>query len=483
MHHGITVPPSVRDVALPPSSGDGPSRFGVLFEREPEQPDDSLLGLLGRTGGPMQDAARVDQEPAQDAPIPAGFTFFGQFIDHEITLMSMPPTLGQPQDLISVVNLRTPKLELDTVFAKGPADPDSAKFYDPATLKLRLAESGRDIIRTGGGTTPSEKLIPDPRNDQTVILVQLHVLFMKLYNHFLDQIEGLPNDIARYEQARRSTVLHFQNLVLTDYLPRIVGQLAVNAALKQNASRYAAMVERFPSKLVLPVEFSFAAFRFGHSQLRDVYRMNAQTIRLLFSGETVPPLPAEDCGFPIGDGDLIGDQPVTSDLVIDWDFFFELSGPPGHPLRNMSRKFDTFLSPSMLRLRPPTISDLPVSVAERDLRRGRVFLLPSGQSCARALGIEPITELNIPNEVIKAQNALKDENMLVVDIRENTPLSYYVLREAAVLGGNQLRGVGAWIVAETFVGLLLNDPDSILNTEFTPQPGLETMAGIAKLFN
>ena len=122
MQHGITVPPIARDMALPPGSGDGPSPFGVLFEREPEQPDDLVLGLLGRSGGALQDTARVAQTPEGDAPIPAGFTFFGQFLDHEITLMSLPPALGQPQDLDTVMNLRTPKLDLDTVFGKGPAE-------------------------------------------------------------------------------------------------------------------------------------------------------------------------------------------------------------------------------------------------------------------------------------------------------------------------------------------------------------------------
>ena len=150
MHHGITVPPNVRDSVLPPSSGDKPSRFGVLFERELEQPDDFVLGMLGRSGGRMQDAGLMQQTEAGDIlTLPAGFTFFGQFVDHDMTLMSLPPVLGTPQDLISVINLRTPKLDLDTVFGKGPADPDSAKFYDPATLKLRLDENGRDIVRSG----------------------------------------------------------------------------------------------------------------------------------------------------------------------------------------------------------------------------------------------------------------------------------------------------------------------------------------------
>jgi hypothetical protein len=471
MQHGVTIPPNVRDSVLPPGSGDQPSRFGVLFEREPEQPDDLVLGQLGRSGGQMQDAGLIDQTAVRDATTPAGFTFLGQFIDHDITLMSMPPALGQPQDLISVVNLRTPRLDLDTVFGKGPADLDSAKFYDPATAELRLSDNGRDIVRFG--TAQSEKLIPDTRNDQTVILVQLHVLFMKLYNHLLGTIPGDPTDIGRYTQARQRTVWHFQNIVLNDYLPRIVGRDAVDAALTRGASRYAAMVENFPSKLVMPVEFSFAAFRFGHSQLRDVYRLNANTIRVLFNQPGVV-------------DDLNGNQPILEPLFIDWDLFFEVSetgGGPAHPNRILSRKFDTFLSPSLLRLRPPAIPNLPVSLAERNLRRGRAFLLPSGQSVARQIDIPAITDLGFAADVIATQNAVTLDNQNVVDIRERTPLWYYVLREAELAGGNQLTGVGAWIVAETFVGLLLNDERSILNNTFTPEAGLETMAGVAEMFN
>ena len=78
---------------------------------------------------------------------------------------------------------------------------------------------------------------------------------------------------------------------------------------------------------------------------------------------------------------------------------------------------------------------------------------------------------------------MKIDNPQAIDIRERTPLWFYILREAELAGGTQLTGVGAWIVAETFVGLLLNDPDSILNNDFTPQAGLEKMAGVAKLFN
>jgi hypothetical protein len=54
---------------------------------------------------------------------------------------------------------------------------------------------------------------------------------------------------------------------------------------------------------------------------------------------------------------------------------------------------------------------------------------------------------------------------------KKTPLSYYVLREAAVLGGGDRLGpVGRRIVARTFVRMLKRDGKSILNASggFTP---------------
>ena len=460
MQHGVVVQPFMGEAALPTGAGDQPTPFGVLFERELEQPADFLLGMLGRSGGQM-----AETSADENGVIPAGFTFLGQFIDHDITLMESPPSLGQPQDLNTVRNLRTPKLDLDSVFGKGPHDPDAQRFYEPGTLRLSLATGGRDIIRTDGGSR--SKRIAEPRNDENHIIVQLHVLFMRMYNRLLEEQGGA----ASYEAARRATVLHYQHMVLTDYLPRIVGQDAVDAALARQASRYADMVRNFPIKLIMPLEFAFAAFRFGHTQLRDGYLLRDGSGRPLFAD---------------GNGaDLNGSQAVTPQSEVDWDLFFEVSelnGGPPRAGRNLSRRFDTRLATSLHRLRPPAIGDLPVSLAERNLRRGRAFSLPSGQKVARALGMSQLSaaDLAIDGAVIRAQAELGGGSQ-AVDIRTHTPLWYYMLKESELAGGERLRGVGAWIVAETFVGLLKHDADSILNLPeaFVPDPRFATMAAIA----
>lgn len=474
MYHGIRVPQSLGSIRVLNATADQPTPFGVLFERDPSQPHDLVLGVLGRSGGQMTEPSNPPPPappPPLDATTPAGFTFFGQFVDHDITLMESPPPIGQPVQLHEVRNLRTPRLDLDSLFAGGPFSADSARFYDPTTLELRLAPNGRDIIRDG--TSASEKLIPEPRNDENMIIVQLHVVFMRLYNHFLKQVPAGVKPRARYEQARRKTVLHYQNVVLRDYLPRVVGQAAIDAAIARKASRYAAMVRRSKIKLIMPLEFAFAAFRFGHTQVRNGYALNATNGRLLF-----------DAGAA---ADLSGGQTIDGNLIIDWDFFFEvaeLSGGAAPAGRNRSRRFDTLLAQSLGRLRPPAVGDLPVSLAERNLRRGRDALLPSGQEVARRIGIPPLAreQLGLAPEVIRTQAEMIEAGMTTVDVQDETPLWYYILREAELAGGDRLDGVGAWIVAETFIGLLLNDPNSILtgNQGFAPDAGFETMAAIAK---
>jgi hypothetical protein len=52
---------------------------------------------------------------------------------------------------------------------------------------------------------------------------------------------------------------------------------------------------------------------------------------------------------------------------------------------------------------------------------------------------------------------------------ERTPLWFYILAEAEAAGGNRLGEVGSFLVASTFVGVLLADPDSALSRGFDPQ--------------
>ena len=76
--------------------------------------------------------------------IPLGFGFFGQFVDHDITL-DTTSSFERQNDPEGISNFRTPALELDNVYGSGPSvDP---WLYASGGIKLLVEpEFGRDQI-------------------------------------------------------------------------------------------------------------------------------------------------------------------------------------------------------------------------------------------------------------------------------------------------------------------------------------------------
>ena len=187
----------------------------------------------------------------------------------------------------------------------------------------------------------------------------------------------------------------------------------------------------------MPVEFSVAAYRFGHSMIRDDYRIN----------DTVPKLPifsADPNAGPLDD--FRGFRPLPAGWSIDWQFFFETGD--GTRLQH-ARKIDAKLSAPTFSL--PGLD--PPELARRNLHRGKALGLPSGQRVARAMGIPPLDD----NEL----GAAAVSPAFVGD----APLWFYVLKEAELTGGNGLGAVGGRVVAEVLLGLLKGDPLSFINVE------------------
>jgi hypothetical protein len=194
-----------------------------------------------------------------------------------------------------------------------------------------------------------------------------------------------------------------------------------------------------------------AAYRFGHSMIRDNYWVNfnfpTATMAQVFQFNRNPLLP------------------ILSNWVVDFNAFFDTGFIV--PMSNKARKIDSVLANQLESL--PGFSGMMAVLATRNLRRGLALGLPSGQGMANSFGIPPMTAAQLtaglpPNEVavLNASAGL---------LLKKTPLWYYVLREAAVLGGgNQLGPVGGRIMAETFVRMLKRDASSFLNAPggFTP---------------
>lgn len=444
----------LRDMVPPRSRYYARGKFGRLFPSLPPFLPDTLkareaLLALGKPGGIMDPG--VTNNP--DNPgIVAGFTFLGQFIDHDLTF-DPTSSLERQNDPEAIDNFRTPALELDNIYGSGLAA--SPFLYDnsPGNRGKFLIEkldpgnpdSKDDLPRNSQNTA----LIGDPRNDENTIVSQLHVAFLKFHNAVVDNLKASgtvpPGDI--FAEAQRLVRWHYQWMVLHEFLPHIVGQKVVDEVLSCGRRFYDWRNEPF-----IPVEFSVAAYRFGHSQVRPGYGVNDNFGAAIFDATQDPNNPDPN--------DLSGGKRAPRRFV-KWSSFFEIDGSTPQ----VSKRIDTTLSGPLFQLpfTGPNLPTNPSSLAQRNLLRHLTFSLPSGQAVARAMCIKPLSK-----------DELADVAQLGAGLEYRTPLWFYILREADKRAdGKTLGSVGGRIVAEVFIGILEGDRMSYLrqDPEWTPTLG------------
>jgi hypothetical protein len=419
---------TARDHCLAPGRAVDAPIYGGKYRRmfdslEPLVADEGRLHELGRLGGPC-DAVALGRESSDDAAVEAGWPFFGQFIAHDITADRSP--LVHEAKPESVRNYRTPRANLECVYGGGPVgSPYLYERDDPA--RLLLGDGGHDLPRNSQGMA----LVGDPRNDVHLFMNQLQVGYLHAHNLLVRRLreDGEP-EATVFDEARVALTWHHQWILLNDFLPTLIGDELTGRLLRDGAVLY-----RIEGEPYIPFEFADAAYRYGHSQIRHLYRINAEQPEL-------PLLP-----------DLIGFQPVGAERVIDWSLLFDVDG--GSPAQR-AKQIDGCLPASLINL-PVEITgqvddDAYRSLAVRDLQRGRATALPSGEAVARALEVEPLT----PDEVGLAEQGWEGE----------TPLWYYVLREASERhDGDRLGEVGGRIVGEVLVGIVDYDPLSYRSVE------------------
>jgi hypothetical protein len=424
--------------------------------------------------------------------IPAGYTYLGQFIDHDLTMDRTTVMLGEDVRPVDMLQGRSPRLDLDSLYGNGPGDALSAKFYAADGLHLKTgstiaeppdgAKAGHDLPRVGTGATKKAKrvaLIADPRNDENLIVAQTHLVMIHFHNRVLDKLPASVPDTQRFTKARKKVSLHYQWLIRHDYLPRICDPSVVNDVFT-NGRKLVEPGATPDSVPTMPVEFSVAAFRLGHSMVRPTYNWNR-----IFSGTSG--LLDYMFAFSGLGGDLGGQIRLLTSWVADFRRMYDF-GAGGHPGLvpasnvNRARRIDTRLTDPLGHLPPSTFGgpasipfdDRRRNLAFRNLTRGAMVKLASGQQMATKLNnlgvsITPLTKAQIIDgnggaSLDQLTGAEKDA------VAANTPLWFYILREAELNNG-RLKGVGARIVAETFHRAIEGSRFSILRTP-TFQPTL-----------
>jgi len=464
-------------------------RFSQILPSKSEPVSDTLLESL---------AIAMTAGEKKDSKVPAGYTYLGQFIDHDLTLDKTDVTLGTVVDVAQLRQGRSPALDLDCMYGLGPiAEPI---FYQSDGIKLKLGKTKEspgnnisalplddfDLPRRGNATADPEEsrtaLIPDIRNDENLIVGQTHLAFIRFHNAVCDRLAGsaVPSALL-FEKAREQVVKHYQWLIRHDFLPRIVDPTILDDVFNNGRRVFEIGGLGTPT---MPIEFSVAAYRLGHAMIRDKYDWNAifgqngvfGDIGILlnmfrFSGTSGNLSPGTDVNKPL-DGTF---ERLPTNWVADWTrlYDFATDGTPElspETTLNFAKAIETSLTNPLAELpigsfakRGNTIvRPIEMNLAFRNLVRGKMVGLASGQEMSNHIAeLVSGSQPPLTAEQILGNNLENLNSSERTKLSENTPLWFYVLREAELNQG-KLGQVGGRIVAETFHRSIESSDISIL---------------------
>lgn len=494
----------------------------------------SRLGPQGELTDPAlnQELARAmtptitdpDSSVTGEEPVPAGFTYIGQFVDHDLTLDATAVALGQEVTVDELVDNRSPALDLDSVYGRGPQHPQDRRFYAADGLKLKTGTTaavnlgaatnpsppqsgstnvnrdGFDLPRVGTGPTKAAQraaLIPDDRNDENLAIAQTHLAFIHFHNRVVDTLgaQGVPG-VLLFQRAQGEVVRHYQWMLRHDHLPRLVDPTLVDEVFTHgrkffevtgtdydghgDGTQSTASTAVAGDTATMPIEFSVAAYRLGHSMVRADYEWNRvfngggplgiATLFQLFtftgtSGNLTPTNPASP-------GQL--DDPnsgtflrLPTNWIVDWrrlhDFTTTTLPVPIPPDKriNFAKRIDTLLVNPLNQLpagafagreQNVPVDDIQRNLAFRNLTRANMVRLASGQQMADMFGVKPLTAAEILTGDGTGANLTAEDRLNQAQqdaLVASTPLWFYILREAELNGG-KLGAVGGRIVVEVF---------------------------------
>ena len=428
---------------------------------------------LVRLGKTMIDATGNDR--AGDSDVSALMTYFGQFIDHDITLeltsadlptLTDPALAPLPLDDIrnNLKNARSATLDLDSVYdLPAPRNGDnmvigrvSATGSPNKPLSRPPGKDDNNDLprgpRTADPATDRAAEIGDPRNDENTIVAQLHLAFLRAHNKLVPLW-------GSFTEPRRVMRQHYQYLVIHEFLMQVADKKIVKDILKDGTRFFKPFEEPF----FMPLEFAVAGFRFGHTMVRSDYDFN---LNFNTSGEpnTFPATLPLLFTFTALSGELGNFDTLPENWIIEWENFI------GNNPRSKARLFDTKLANPLFQLRRvdgQAEVGLGAMLAVRNLLRGYLLRMPTGQAVANAMGLTPMTADEIKDVAaeVAAQPGGESQLDVVIDggFQTRTPLWYYILAEDAFHSkGKHLGPVGSTLVAEVLIGLILKSENSIL---------------------
>lgn len=438
------------------------NRYGFLFNdlqtglTSLMRPEEDTAANLIELGKLMVDPNPDDS--SLNSGIPSGYTYLGQLIDHDVTKQSATPTLSKdtvPLSLIEIrklSNARSVGLDLDCIY--GPAIEVDASYEVPRDpqneekLQTELtAHAPAEPELPREKASPHRALIGDRRNDENIIISQMHLAFLLAHNNLVEKGET-------YESARKLLRRHYQWLVVNDYLFKICDHDVVNSVLNGNLNLY----DPPDDDTSLPLEFSVAAFRFGHSMIRDFYNYNGNFQKALLFQLLLP-------GF------LEKYHHLPTEWTIDWRRFIDG--------RNMARRIDTKLAKGLQRLDDGRGHVLPFGLAGIDLLKCYMLRVPTGEAVADHLGVPKLST----DDIFKLISKKEAEAIVAGRFEGQTPLWFYILVEAQAAGTGRLGQVGSSIVASVLFGLARKSKDSYLRISgWTPTLGTKSRFDLPHLF-
>ncbi|WP_226992186.1 peroxidase family protein [Aliiglaciecola lipolytica] len=300
--------------------------------------------------------------------IPGGYTYFGQFIDHDLVLS---------QD--SCTNLNNEKKGCDSEWF------EHYKICRKVGLNLNPVYAGNDnwckccgklLFRTESSPNTCQgeaidiprnfekriSLIPDKRNDENWLVAQLHLQFIKLHNKFCDLDVESKNSYQKFDKSKSKCIQVYRQIIKNDYLKRILSEDVYQFVIDDKSTlrslkNWSRETANNSSKLQLI--FEKAAFRFGHTMVRESYILRK-------SSNSIPLRMDIDELFRFSMNGARKNNISNKSHVVEWDMLFD-----GYSFNESHPVFPA------IRFKLPLLTCPENHLAIRNLIRGEFYELPS----------------------------------------------------------------------------------------------------------